>query len=58
MNQYGNSAGSVLAQPIPLFNSSWMALFVVIRHSLSGRHDDARIDAVRARFLRNRSRDD
>jgi hypothetical protein len=36
MNQISNSANSVAAQPVQLFASSWIALFLMIRSSIAG----------------------
>lgn len=39
MNQFPDSASCVAIRPAPLFASSWIALFRVIRCSLGGRRD-------------------
>ena len=40
MNQAANSSSGAFANHVPLFASSWVALFLVIRHNLSGRQLD------------------
>ncbi len=40
MNQFDNSTSGACANQVPLFASSWVALFFVIRHSLAGRRVD------------------
>lgn len=42
MNSYPGNAGSITAQSVPLFASSWIALFFLIRHSISGEAEQAR----------------
>ena len=37
MNQLDNSANAQAANSMPLFASSWVALFFVIRHSINNR---------------------
>ena len=37
MNPMNDNADSVVVRPVPLFASSWVALFAVIRHSLADR---------------------
>lgn len=36
MSQFDNSTGVILANQVPLFASSWIALFLLIRHRMGG----------------------
>ena len=40
MNQPANSTSDAFANHVPLFASSWVALFLAIRRKLSGRQLD------------------
>ena len=41
MNPMNDSADAIVVRPVPLFASSWAALFAVIRYSLADRSDDS-----------------
>jgi hypothetical protein len=40
MNQYKNSMNGVTVHPVPLFASSWVALFCFLRNSLAKGRDE------------------
>ena len=45
MNQLDDSANALAANPMPLFASSWVALFFAIRHSINSRSGGQAIPA-------------
>lgn len=41
MNQFKDSTDSVISRPVPLFGSTWMALYYFLRNRKAGQHDEA-----------------
>lgn len=41
MSQFKDSGDGVISRPVPLFGSTWMALYYFLRNRLAGQHDDA-----------------
>ncbi|NND45734.1 MAG: hypothetical protein HKN58_10445 [Xanthomonadales bacterium] len=46
MNEVKNGANSVAAQPVPLFASSWIALYSFLRSSLAGQPEDPKLECT------------
>jgi len=44
MNQYDTNSEVALVDPVPLFASSWLALFSILRESFNERREQAKAD--------------
>lgn len=47
MNQLKDNTDGVISRPVPLFGSSWMALYYFLRNRLAGQHDKSQADESR-----------
>lgn len=47
MNQFKDSTDGVISRPMPLFGSTWMALYYFLRSRMAGQDGEAQADQPR-----------